>query len=295
MLVNKALSTTPGRFSVVLLLLSFSFASNLWAQRIVSVNQCVDQMIASLSVEQLVSVSWFSHEPHAPLYQVLRQLPANHGLIEEMLEIKPDLVIGGEHGAPGLKGMLAKFAIPWRELPLPHNIAMLNENWSRLGRWLQREQAAASIVSENRQALAKAKAQLKPLNIAAVIVNPRGWIAGTGNFQHAFMESIGLTNLAAANGVRGWAQVSLEQLLNWRPDFIIMASTGYEGHSRATAWQQHPVFNAYASHYTTYYLQSASLSCWSSGPQKAAAQIVRHITDAAPMPESASGESANAS
>jgi len=245
---------------------------------VMSVNQCMEQMVASLDAQQLASVTWLSHQSHAPLYDRLRQIPANYGNIEEVLSIQPDWVLAGQYGAPGLKQMLNIFSIRWRELPLHQNFQMLADNWSQLGQWLQREKQAATIIRDIEQNLAKINSQLKPLSIKTLMVNPRGWVAGNDNFQHAFLEAIGLINLAATQGLQGWSQISHEQLLIWQPDLIIVVQTGYRGHSRATEWLHHPALAEYKPDYPLFAATMVGLDCSAEAPGRFAQAIYRHIT-----------------
>ena len=258
-----------------------ALATNAHAVRVMSVNQCVDQMVASLSVEQLVSVTWLSHQQHAPLYEVLQQVPANQGTIEEVLTLAPDLVMGGEYGASGLKTLLRRFGVLWQEIPLHQNLNMLYKNWKQVGTWLQREDEAAWVISAIQADLNAVSQQLRPLKINALIINPNGWVAGSGVFQDAFLQAVGLNNLGAIKGVTGWEQLSLEQLVYWQPDFIIVPKTGYKGRSRATEWQQHPVFAALSSRYPVLRVDAEWLNCSSYALGRAGRMILRHLSESA--------------
>lgn len=257
------------------------FATNAHAVRVMSVNQCVDQMIASLSVEQLVSVTWLSHQRHAPLYEVLRQVPANQGVIEEVLGLAPDLVAGGEYGATGLKTLLRRFGVRWREIPLHQNFSMLYKNWRQVGTWLQREDEATQVINAIQSDLNAVNQQLKPLKINALIINPNGWIAGSGVFQDAFLQAVGLSNLGAVKGITGWEQLSLEQLVYWQPDLIIIPKTSYKGHSRATEWQQHPVFATLSGRYPVLRVDAEWLNCSDHALGRAGRMILRHLSESA--------------
>jgi iron complex transport system substrate-binding protein len=276
----KCLFQGAALWFAMMLPLSFSplVAAHTYPGRVMSVNQCMEQMVASLSAELLVSVTWLSHLPHAPLYDLLQAVPVNHAEIEEVLSVAPDLVIGGEFGALGLKALVKNFGIQWQELPLHQNLEMFYQNWIVLGRWLRRERQASVVISNIRQDIDTVRAQLKPLHINTLMVNPNGWVAGSGNFQDAFLEAIGLINLATVKGISGWAQLSLEQLIRWQPELIIIAEVGYGGHSRATEWQRHPVFASYKSRYPLLVIDTLSCSGQSVGEQGRA--IVQHVAHA---------------
>ena len=51
-----------------------------------------------------------------------------------------------------------------------------------------------------------------------------GYTAGNGTFIHELISTAGGTNLAAAAGISGYAQISSETILNRDPDYIVVSS-----------------------------------------------------------------------
>ena len=65
-------------------------------RRIVSLNMCTDELVLRLAnPEAIASVTWLSQDPrNANMAEAARRIPANHGLVEQVLAFRPDLEIG---------------------------------------------------------------------------------------------------------------------------------------------------------------------------------------------------------
>lgn len=269
--------------AILLLILPLLVLSRLaWGfpQRVVSVNLCTDLMVATLAPERLISVTWLSHEPvDLEIQPTLLRIPVNHAGIEEILALRPDLVVGGEYGAPGLPPMLARAGVPWRALPLPRNLDDLYDGWHRVAQWLGNETMATAVTRTIAQGLQNTAEQLRPRQLRALMLNPGGWIAGPGNFQHAFLEAIGLRNVAAEAGIRDWGEASLEQIVHWAPDILIILETRYDGQARATRWLQHPLLTRVLRDRPPVRIDAAWLSCGTVDLLKAAEAVATSLQD----------------
>lgn len=248
--------------------------------RWVSVNQCVDQMLGYLAPEQLVSVTWLSHAPaDLQIQPRLAMIPANHAHIEEILNWHPDGVIAGQYGAPGLKTLLPRFNIPLREVPLPEDFPQLYANWRLLAGWTHREPAAEALIDTLEAGFQTLARDLTPLQIRTLIINPNGWVAGAGNFQDAYLQKLGLINLAREQGISGWGEVDLEALVRWSPDLIIVPGSHYDGQARATLWMEHPILSRVSLRFPLLELDAEQLSCGTPELLRAGQQIHTHVLE----------------
>ncbi|OZG75354.1 Fe3+-hydroxamate ABC transporter substrate-binding protein [Hahella sp. CCB-MM4] len=261
-----------------LLLWSLTGTSMARAADVMSVNQCVDQMVGYLAPDRLSSVTWLSHEQtNLEIFPLLKAIPANHGEIEEVMNLQPAMIIGGQFGAPGLKSLVKKFGYDWHELSLPQDLDALYRNWEQLGAWLGQESRAHDMVTRLQTGLGDIQKNLAPLNIQAMVVNANGWVAGNDNFQDAYLRALGLSNIAAERGIQGWGQVSLEQLIYWQPDLIIVPDSLFGGQARATQWMDHPALKKVHSRYPMVKVDAGWLSCGTPALLRAAKEIQRHI------------------
>lgn len=245
----------------------------------VSVNQCVDQMLGYLAPEQLLSVTWLSHAPDdLEIRPVLAKIPANHAHIEEILQAKPEEVIAGQYGAPGLKSLLPRLGIPLREVSLPEDFPQLYANWRQLAAWTHSESRAEHIIAAMESEFQSLAQAIAPLKVRALIINPNGWVAGAGNFQDAYLHKLGLINQAKTQGIMGWSEVDLEALVRWSPDLIIVPRSHYDGQARATLWMEHPILSRISLRYPLLELDAEHLSCGTPELLRAGRQIHHHLT-----------------
>jgi iron complex transport system substrate-binding protein len=93
--------------------------------RIVSLNMCTDELVLRLAdLEAIASVTWLSQDPrNANMAQLARAIPANHGLVEQVLALKPDLVVAGAYTTRSTVGLLKRVGAPLREFGVPRNLA----------------------------------------------------------------------------------------------------------------------------------------------------------------------------
>ncbi|MBU6950946.1 ABC transporter substrate-binding protein [Hahella sp. HN01] len=245
---------------------------------VMSVNQCVDQMMGYLAPENLVSVTWLSHQPsELEIASTLRDIPANFGFIEQVLELRPDIVMAGQYGASSLKPLVRKFNMRWVEIPLPQSLDDLASSWSLMGEAVRKPEQAASIVSRLRAYFAQVHGKIADKQVRALILNANGWIAGEGNFQDAFLDAIGVINVASEQGVQGWGQVDLETLVRWRPDLLLMVSNSYDSEALATNWVEHPLLKRRPSRFEPLYIPADWLSCGTLAMKLAAQKVADHI------------------
>lgn len=212
-------------------------------RRIVSLNTCADQYVLALAdPEQIAALSPYGHDPElsaavaqARKFRVLRR-PA-----EEVLAIRPDLLIGFPDGAGGVVG-----APPgqWRRLGLASA-----DSFATIRAQI-REVATAVGHPERGDALIRAmERDLAALPRAArggvaAYYQRRGYMTGTGTLVDELIRRAGLTNLAARLGKPALAQVPLEQMIAARPDWLIVESGSEKVVDQGTEMLHHPVLRS---------------------------------------------------
>ena len=93
-------------------------------RRIVSLNMCVDELVLRLADPQsIASVTWLSRDPtNSNVAALAARIPINHGLAEEIIPLKPDLVIAGVYTARTAVAMLKRVGIPVAEIDVPESL-----------------------------------------------------------------------------------------------------------------------------------------------------------------------------
>lgn len=98
---------------------------------------------------------------------------------------------------------------------------------------------------------------------------------GSETFENAIMEAAGLENLAATLGIKDYGSLSLEKLIEMKPDILIFASDQKKQPTVRGEVLAHPAIRKSLSHVKTVTLPSATLSCGSPASVEAVRILVK--------------------
>lgn len=213
------------------------------AQRIASMNICIDQLLWDLVDHQrLVSISYLTASPMwSPIAEQVRGIPTNHGLAEEIVPLSPDLILAGEFDAASAVELLNRLGNTVTRLPLPRKLSDINEQIIQLGDLVgegEKARVMAQQISAQVAELQTANAGQEPLT--AFWYSSNGVVIGDGTLEHELMQLAGLRNLAAEQGMFGFNQLDLELLLSAKPQILIIETSNAEGFSLAREYLAHP-------------------------------------------------------
>ena len=213
--------------------------------RVASMNLCTDVLLYEIAGrEQIASLSHLAVDPLVSYYApAMGDFPINHGHAEELLALKPDLVLAaGFSPSPTLR-LLERQGIAVTIIPTARALAALPGLYRETARLLGRPQRGEHH-ARRLAALAEAAAGAPNRGPRAVVFQANGLTYGAGTLAHDVLRAAGLRNLAAENGLEGAGYVSLEELLHGRPDVVVLgAHHGWP--SRGQALLEHPVFRRY--------------------------------------------------
>lgn len=219
-----------------------------WADppaRVVSINLCTDQLAMLVAAPgQLISVSHLAHDPHvSAMVAKAADYPANHGLAEDILRLRPDLVLALDHAAPVTVAMLERLGIPVVTFPPENDLAGIRDNLHRMGRALGQEVRAREIVAEFDADLAALSLPSPAPRPRAALYAANGYSGGEATLAGAILSAAGLANVAGELGLSGGGFLALERLVMADPDLIVTARP-YPGASRAEEVLAHPALRA---------------------------------------------------
>ncbi len=114
------------------------------AQRVVSLDLCTDWMMARHAARaQVAGLSPLKLQYPVPWLDA--SWPVHDGTLEQILQLKPDLVITGEYNALLTRGRLQTLGVRVEILPLPKNLSEVTAYEMRLLDLLGLPAASASI------------------------------------------------------------------------------------------------------------------------------------------------------
>ncbi len=213
-------------------------------RRIVSLNVCSDQLVLALADRaQIAALSPFAHDPD--LSAAADKARGSRALTrpsEQVLAIRPDLLIGRADGMGGVAGTPRGMRVAGIGLEDSNNYADIVAQIRQVARAIGHADRGEALVTQMNRGLAGLP-RLRDGKVAAYYQR-RGFMTGTGTLVDDLMRRAGLVNLAARLGKPGLAQIGLEQMIAARPDFIIIERETMRVRDQGTEMLHHPILRA---------------------------------------------------
>ena len=190
------------------------------APRVVSINPCLDAMLMQIAdPAQIAAVSHYSHDPRATSVPLAwaRRFPATSGTAEEVVALRPDLVVASGHVAPATVAALTRMHIRLRQFALPDSIAESAQQVRDLATAIGHPARGAALAGRI-TAAARADA-VAP--VTAVIFGPGGLVPGAGTLPDEMLRLAGFRNASAGYGLKRWDVLPLEYLLADPPRVVL--------------------------------------------------------------------------
>lgn len=212
-------------------------------RRVVSINLCADQLLLLLGEpDQITSVSYLALEPNSSYMAAqAANYPINHAKAEEIIALKPDLVLAGAYTERPLIALLTKLGYRVEQLPLASSIDDIRGNIRLIAGLIGREAQGRQMIEAMDYRLERIKRQRPEVRPRGAFYQPNGYTGGINTLQHSALELAGWENIAALEGVTGYGAIDLERLILAQPVQLFTSSYAPGTHSRGQQLLQHPV------------------------------------------------------
>ncbi len=206
-------------------------------------NPCVDAVLKEVATpDQIASISHYSHDPRAtsvPLDWALRY-PSNGGNAEDVIAVKPDLVIAGPHVAVQTIAALKRLGIPIMQVTVPESMTENKAQIAAISARIGREVAGAKLNRRIDSAVQSATWAGKP--VPALIWQGSGLVPGKGTLADSLLGIAGFRNISPDIGLRQWDILPLEGLLSHPPAVLMSGEANMgAGNADANRMLSHPV------------------------------------------------------
>jgi iron complex transport system substrate-binding protein len=172
----------------------------------------------------------------------------NHGLAEEVITLKPDLVVSGIYAARTTNELLRRVGQNVLVFEPENNFEDMRANIRKMGVAVGEQQRAAQLIAAFDRELAALEAQV-PSGAQPVYadIGVNYWMAGRGTLYGAIVNAGGFRTLGDVMGFSGHRSVPLETLMRIKPA-LISTDTQYDNPpSIATQGLHHPLLRKMAA------------------------------------------------
>lgn len=222
-------------------------------QRIVSLDYCADQFVLGLADRsQIAALSMDAERPFSHMREQASGLAKVRPDAEDVLALKPDLVVRAWGGDPRLMTFLDRLGIKTHEIGFAESVSGAFDLTRAAGAAFGHPEAAERVIA--------AMPPARPLSEkSALYLTPGGVTAGPGSMVSDLMGRAGLRN---AETKPGWTSYSLEDLVRAPPQIILAAFFDFDT-DRRDVWSpaRHSVLRQILSDAIVIRVDESRVSC----------------------------------
>ncbi|MHC3127652.1 ABC transporter substrate-binding protein [Brevundimonas sp. GN22] len=215
-------------------------------RRVVSLNPCLDAILVRLAPRhQIAAISHFSRiSQQSNIYSLAQTLPITRETAEEIVSLRPDLVLSSQHSSRATRNALTRLGIAVELFGVPQTIGESLEQVDRIGALTGHAGRASALRSEITRHIERSRIQPNDRRLKAVLFQPNGFAAGQGTLMSEMMEIAGFDNVAGRYGVGKWGNLSLEHLIANPPEVLLSGAGSPGARSWAERIMLHPALHS---------------------------------------------------
>ncbi|MGB1539608.1 MAG: ABC transporter substrate-binding protein [Rickettsiales bacterium] len=211
---------------------------------VVSLNLCTDELALAFAQEgQIAGVSFnVGNAALSTFAEQAKPLPKLRGSAEEMLALKPDLVLMGEGQQPELQHWMRGRGMNVLAVPLANTLEATKRNIRQVAKQMGNPAAGEAAIRRMQNAFSVPYGSSNAPRVA--VYYPRGYSDGRGTFMDAMLHAIGARHLGAEKGVEQLAYMPLETLVRLQPDVVLTQDYGFHTQTQGEVLLAHPALKA---------------------------------------------------
>jgi iron complex transport system substrate-binding protein len=202
---------------------------------IVSTNPCADAMLVELvPAERIAAISHYSRDPAASSIdpQVAARFRTNNGTAEELIALRPDLVVASSFTSPSTREAFARAGLKTLYLDSPTTIEASKAQVRELAAAIAATPAGEEMVARIERAIAAAMHPGPP--VAALLWIGGNLVSGGGTLLDEMMVKAGFSDHAAHYGLQHTGYLPIEHVLVDPPRVMLVPDApGRDAGSRA--------------------------------------------------------------
>jgi len=217
-------------------------------RRVVSLNPCLDAILMAVADPgQIAALSHYSHDPRqSAVAAEAARYPVTGGSAEEVVALRPDLVLTSGMGALALTGVLPRLGVRQASFTVPASIDESLAQVDQVARLVGHPERGAAVNAQVRAAIAAAAPRPGEPRLGALIYEYHGLASGPGTLVDEMMRDAGFDNRATRYGLKRTGDVPLEALLADPPQVLLAGKMAPDEPAWADRVLGHPALKALA-------------------------------------------------
>lgn len=190
--------------------------------RIVSLNLCADELVLRLADRaQVAAVTYLAGDPRGSTVAAQAAgVPVTRGLAEEIVALKPDLVIAGAFTTRTTVGLLKRIGFPPLELGVPADFDGVRAQIRQVAAAVGHPERGEAMVAELDGILSQIVPASRSLRV--LVLRPNAFTVSPGSLGDAIIRAAGLVNVAAEIGRDRTGSVPLEAAALADADLVVL-------------------------------------------------------------------------
>lgn len=248
------------RWIVGAIALAFASSAHAEPRRIVSLDYCADQFVLALADrDQIAALSRGSQRDDSYFRERARGLRQTRGTLEEVLALRPDLIVRNFGGSWDAEAVYARFDVPVLQVGDTPSFADARADLIDAARVLGHAERGDVLARDLDLRLARLRAEAPRERAPMIYLSAGGAVAGRGTLMDATITAAGGRNIWTG---ASWTVLPLERLIDTPPTLIAL---GFFDHRRTqmNMWTpgRNAVFRRALARAQTVQLPLASIAC----------------------------------
>lgn len=193
---------------------------------VVSLNPCTDAILAEVAdPAQVLAISHYSHDPRSSSMDMAeaRRFPATRGTVEEVLALRPDVVLGSTFTDPATASAYNRLGLRLERIGMAMTLAEDHAQIRRIAALVGHSRRGEALIARIDAAIAAAAPPPGIQPVATVVWQSGGMVPGEGTLIADMLRRTGFANFAAARGFGQADLLPLERMLADPPALILVA------------------------------------------------------------------------
>lgn len=231
--------------------------------RIVSLDYCADQYVLKLAdPEQVLAISPDGTKDFSYMREEAAGVPTVRPVAEDVLILKPDLVVRAYGGGPNAEAFFERAGVPvltvgWTSNVDSEEVGSIPSLIQHMADGLGQGERGRRLVADFRERLADIDRRTD--GETALYLTPAGVTTGPGSMVHEMLQEAGFENFQQQPG---WRSMPLEKLAYERPDAIAAAFFDQlTNHPDSWSPMKHPVAERQMDELSVVPLKGAWTAC----------------------------------